>query len=46
MLADNDEIAAWTNTRNAPVAMYQDELPRSSWLDILCSPNASATARR
>ena len=35
MLEENDDIADWTNVRNAPIAMYEDELPRSSWLDIL-----------
>nr|WP_245405840.1 hypothetical protein [Sphingobium sp. Sx8-8] len=34
-LADNDELFAWTGTRNAPVAVYDDEKPRHSWLDIL-----------
>ena len=33
-MADNDELYAWTGQRNAPVAMYQDEKPRHSWLDL------------
>lgn len=34
-LGDNDDLYAWTGTRNAPVAMYADERPRHGWLDIL-----------
>lgn len=34
-MGDNDELFAWTGTRNAPVAMYDDEKPRHSWIDIL-----------
>ncbi|MEE4147089.1 MAG: hypothetical protein V2I26_19955 [Halieaceae bacterium] len=32
---DNDELVAWTGHRNAPTAMYRDEPPRVTWLDIL-----------
>ena len=32
---DNKELADWTGHRNAPTAMYEDEPPRVSWLDIL-----------
>ncbi len=32
---DNDELLAWTGHRNAPTAMYGDEPPRVTWLDIL-----------
>lgn len=31
----NDELHAWTGVRNAPVAIFNDEPPLSSWLDIL-----------
>jgi glutathione S-transferase len=34
-LDDDPEIYAWTGQRNVPVAMYADEKPRSSWIDIL-----------
>ena len=34
-MADNDDLLAWTGQRNAPVAMYEDEKPRHSWIDIL-----------
>ena len=32
---DNDDLVAWTGHRNAPTAMYRDEPPRVTWLDIL-----------
>lgn len=32
---DDPDIFAWTSHRNVPVAMYNEEKPRSSWLDIL-----------
>lgn len=31
----NKELVAWTGHRNAPVAMYEQEGPRTGWLDIL-----------
>lgn len=31
----NDELFAWTGMRNAPIAMYEDEPPQSTWLEIL-----------
>jgi len=31
----NEELVAWTGHRNAPVAMYEQEGPRTGWLDIL-----------
>ncbi len=31
----NEELEAWTGVRNAPVAVYNDEKPLTSWLDIL-----------
>jgi hypothetical protein len=31
----NDELFAWTGQRNAPVAVYDEERPRSHWADIL-----------
>jgi glutathione S-transferase len=33
--ADNDELFAWTGHRNAPVAVYENERPRTSWAEIL-----------
>jgi glutathione S-transferase len=33
--ADNDEIFAWTGHRNAPIAMYENEPPRTTWAEIL-----------
>jgi glutathione S-transferase len=32
---DNDALFAWTGHRNAPVAMYEDEPPRTTWAEIL-----------
>lgn len=29
------EMAEWTGSRSGPVAIYQDEAPRSGWCDIL-----------
>jgi glutathione S-transferase len=31
----NDALFAWTGHRNAPVAMYEDERPRTTWSEIL-----------
>jgi glutathione S-transferase len=31
----SDEMAAWTGERSGPVAMLDDEAPRSGWADIL-----------
>jgi glutathione S-transferase len=31
----NNELFAWTGMRNAPIAMYEDEPPQSTWLEIL-----------
>jgi glutathione S-transferase len=31
----NDDLFAWTGVRNAPVAVLDDEQPRSAWLEIL-----------
>ncbi len=33
--AANEALLPWTGRADAPVAMYDDEPPRSSWLDIL-----------
>ena len=33
--AENTELVAWSRHRNAPVALYQDEAPRTGWLEIL-----------
>ena len=32
---ENAEIVAWTGVPNAPVAMYENERPRSHWSEIL-----------
>ncbi len=31
----NDEMAQWTGVRNAPVAIYNKEAPRTDWVGIL-----------
>jgi glutathione S-transferase len=31
----NEELVAWTGRADAPVAMYDDEPPRSGWMEIL-----------
>ena len=31
----NVDLVAWTRHRNAPIALYNDESPRTGWLDIL-----------
>ena len=33
--AGSDEMAAWSGDRSGPVAIYNDETPRSSWAEIL-----------
>ncbi len=33
--AANEDLLAWTRHRNAPVAVYGDEVPRVGWLEIL-----------
>jgi hypothetical protein len=32
---NDDEIKRWTGTRNAPVALYDDEPPRAGWAEIV-----------
>ena len=32
---DSPSLKEWTGQRNAPVAMYEDEPPRTGWADIL-----------
>src|SRR5262249_54788352 len=32
--ADNDALFAWTGHRNAPIAVYDDEPPRTTWAEI------------
>ncbi len=32
---DNAELLAWTGCRNAPIAILDDEKPRSNWAEIL-----------
>lgn len=34
-LGSNQKLVEWLGIRNAPVAVYNDEPPRSSWLDII-----------
>jgi glutathione S-transferase len=31
----NADLVAWTGIRNAPIALYNDEPPRTGWFDIL-----------
>jgi glutathione S-transferase len=31
----NDDLFEWTGMRNAPIAMYEDEPPQSTWHEIL-----------
>jgi len=31
----NEDLVAWTGRADAPVAMYDDEPPRSSWMEIV-----------
>ena len=31
----NEDLVAWTGSANAPVAVYENESPRSGWADIL-----------
>ena len=33
--ADNDALFAWTGHRNAPIAVYENEPPRTTWAEIL-----------
>jgi glutathione S-transferase len=33
--AANPELVAWTRHRNAPVAVYEQEAPRTGWLEIV-----------
>jgi len=33
--APNDALFAWTGQRNAPIAVYQSEAPRTGWSEIL-----------
>ncbi len=33
--ASSDEMASWTKDRSGPVAIYNDETPRSGWAEIL-----------
>jgi glutathione S-transferase len=32
---ENADLVAWTGIRNAPIALYDDEAPRTGWYDIL-----------
>lgn len=32
---DNDALFAWTGHRNAPIAVFADEAPRTGWTEIL-----------
>ena len=31
----NEDLVAWTGHRNAPVAVYENEIPRTGWVEIL-----------
>ena len=31
----NEDLVAWTGHRNAPVAVYENEAPRTGWVEIL-----------
>jgi glutathione S-transferase len=31
----NEELVAWTGSRNAPIAIHESASPRANWLDIL-----------
>ncbi len=31
----NEELVAWTGHRNAPIAVYEQERPRTGWVEIL-----------
>lgn len=44
--AGEAEMERWTGTFNAPVALLDEEIPRSGWASISCSPSASAAASR
>jgi glutathione S-transferase len=35
VMETNDELYAWTGVRNAPVAVFNDEQPQTTWLEIL-----------
>ncbi|KRB81457.1 hypothetical protein ASE00_15905 [Sphingomonas sp. Root710] len=35
MLDPNDELVAWTGSRNAPIAMLDDHPPVTNWLDLV-----------
>lgn len=35
ILEPNDDLVAWTGSRNAPTAMRDDDPPVSNWLDLL-----------
>lgn len=32
---ENAELVAWAGIRNAPIALFDDEPPRTGWYDIL-----------
>ena len=44
--APNDELFAWTGHRNAPVAVYDDERPRTHWADLLAQAERLAPLPR
>jgi glutathione S-transferase len=42
--APNEELVAWTGCRNAPVAVWAEEAPRSGWAEILALAERIAPA--
>lgn len=41
----NEDLMAWTGIRNAPMALYNDEPPRTGWFEILMLAERLAPAR-
>jgi glutathione S-transferase len=41
----NEDLVAWTGIRNAPIAMYEDEPPRTGWYEILALAERLAPER-
>lgn len=43
---DSPQLKAWAGQRNAPVAVYNNEAPRSGWADILLCASGSRRGPR